>query len=152
VPRVTNIMELHFGYNCKHFLPGLGKCRRLIDSYRTRRDLAEPKWIRTQELLTYLNQSNKELFSQITSGEIKVRVKKQGEVLYRVTSSWQYDSCYLVATGGQCLYFAAHTGKTIAYVEECRGMECDHSNYGVAPSEAEIRAFEAGVIEIIGSI
>ena len=32
-------MEWHFGHNCKHFVPTLGKCRVFITRYKQRADL-----------------------------------------------------------------------------------------------------------------
>lgn len=148
---VTKSMELDFGYNCKHFVPAFGKCRKLIDSYRSRKDLVEQKWLNSQELLVYLNVSKKGLLGKIASGEIKTKVQKHGKVTFGVSAAWQYDGCYLVGSGGQCLYFEKHNGKTISCLVQLEGLAAaEHPNYCSTPSEADTRTFEDDVFKIIG--
>lgn len=144
-------MELHFGYNCKHFLPALGKCRTLIDERRTRKELVEPKWLTTRELLIYLNLSQRELLRQIASGEIKTKLQKDGKVTFGVSAAWHYDDCFLASGGGQCLYFEAHRGKTISCLAELEGLEAEHTNCTSAPSRSDVKIFEDGVLKIIGT-
>ena len=148
---VTENMELHFGYNCKNFLPAFGKCRKLIDSYRSRKDLVEQKWLNSRELLVYLNVSKEGLLGQIASGEIKTKIQKDGKVTFGVSAAWQYDDCFLVGSGGQCLYFEEHNGKTISCLTELEGLEAKHPNYSSTPCEADVRTFEDGVFKIIGT-
>jgi hypothetical protein len=143
-------MELHFGYNCKGFLPTLGKCRTLIDNRKSRKDLVEQRWLTTGQVLVYLNLSHGELIGQITSGEIKVRRQKDGTVMFWVSTTWQHDDCFLANSGGQCLYFAPHAGKTISYLEQRKGIELEHPNYATAPSDAEIREIEHSISPLVG--
>ena len=148
---MTENLDLEFGYNCKRFLPTIGKCRRLIDSYRGRKDLVEQKLLKAGDLLVYLNLSREELNRQITSGEIRAIRQKDGKVTFSVATAWSYDDCFLANGGGQCLHFAPHTGKAISCLDELKGMKGKYSNYGSVPSEAEVRAFEESVIEKIGT-
>lgn len=144
-------MELEFGYNCKYFLPTLGKCRKLIDSRRDRKDLAEQRWLSAQDLLVYRNTSNEELVRQITSGEIKAKVQNDGKVTFGVSAPWQYDDCFLANGGGACLYFEPHQGKAISCLAELKGLAAGHPNYSSVPSEADVRAFEDRVLKILGT-
>jgi hypothetical protein len=141
-------MEYHFGYNCKHYIPTLNKCRVLVDNYRKRADLVEQKWLSTQDLLIYLNLPNEELIGQIATGEIKTRPRKDGTAMFGVSSAWRWDDCPLVSNGGQCFYFDPHDGKKITCLMELKGIEADHPNLRNVPSEEDIRTFERKVIEI----
>jgi hypothetical protein len=166
-------MEWHFGYNCKHFLPlraraaaddgvpvrgpdrkgqpPFQKCRKLIDSYRMRDDLIEQKWLDARELFVYVGLSREELLRQIASGEIKTKLQKDGKATFGVSTSWRYDDCFLATSGGQCLYFEKHHGKTISYLTELKSLDTDHPNVVLTPSEEDLRAFEDYVIRIIGA-
>jgi hypothetical protein len=153
-------MEWHFGYNCKNFLPiraraagqpPFQKCRELIDSYRKRNDLVEQKWLNAPELFVYLNLSKEELLRQITSGEIRTRLQKDGRVAFCVSAAWQYDDCLLASSGGQCLYFEKHNGKTISCLAQLESLDAEHPNAILTPSEADIRTFEDDVIRIVGA-
>lgn len=142
-------MELHFGYNCKYFLPTLGKCRTLIETRRGRNDLAEHRWLSTEELLVYLNVASEELFRQITSGQIRTTLQKDGKLMFWVSTAGQYDDCFLANGGGQCLYFEPHKGKTISCLAELKGLEAEHPNYRNVPSESDVKTFEENAIKII---
>jgi hypothetical protein len=119
-----------------------GKCRRLIDSYKNRKDLAEQKWLKAHEVLDYLNLANDELLKRIASGEIKAKSQKDGTVIFCVSGAWQYDNCFLAAGGGQCLYFGPHNGQTISCLMELKGLDTrEHPNYSRGPT-AESKAGE----------
>ena len=92
---MTKSKRCDFGYNCKLFLPTLGKCRKLIDSYTTRQELVERRWLSTQELVVYLGVPIEELVRRITVGEIAVRLRQDGKVIYQVSASWQYERLLL---------------------------------------------------------
>ena len=139
-----------FGYNCKLFLPTLGKCRKLIDSYTTRQELVERRWLSTRELVVYLGVPSEELVRRITAGEIGVRLQQDGKVIYQISASWQYDDCYLLNSGGQCIYFALHNGVTISCIAGRRGLQTDHPNMSLIPSEGDVRSFESVIRDIIG--
>ena len=139
-----------FGYNCKLLLPTLGKCRKLIDSYTTRQELVERRWLSTRELVVYLGVPIEERVRRITAGEIAVRLRQDGKVIYQVSASWQYDDCYLLNSGGQCLDFIPHNGVTISCIAERTGLKTDHPNMSLVPSEAEVRSFEDVIRDIIG--
>jgi hypothetical protein len=136
-------MECHFGYNCKHYLPALNKCRVLIDNYRKRADLVEQKLLSTQDLLIYLNLPNEELIGQIAVGEIKTKPQKDGRVIFQVSSAWQWDDCPLASNGGQCFYFEPHDGKKITCLIQLKGLEAEHPNLKNVPSEEDIRFLNA---------
>ena len=146
---MTKHMELEFGYNCKHFLPLFGKCRKLIDNYRTQDNLVMLKWLNSRELLVYLNASPEKLLKQIASDEIKTTVQADGTVSFGVSAAWKYDDCFLVGSGGGCLYFEKHNGKTISCLAQLEDSKGQHPNYKLAPSEAEVKTFEVAVTEII---
>ena len=143
-------MEYHFGYNCKLYLPTLNRCRILIDNYRKRPDLVEQKWLSAQDLLVYLNLTNEELIEQISRGEIKTKLQKDGKAMFRVSSAWQWDDCPLSNAGGQCFYFEPHEGKKISCLVELKGLEAEHPNFKNVPSEEDIRVVESEVIKAIG--
>jgi hypothetical protein len=143
-------MECHFGYNCKHYLPALNKCRVLIDNYRKRADLVEQKLLSTQDLLIYLNLPSEELIGQIAVGEIKTKPQKDGKVMFQVSSAWQWDDCPLASNGGQCFYFEPHDGKKITCLIQLKGLEAEHPNLKDVPSEEDIRIFERKAIEVTG--
>ena len=145
---MTETLEWHFGYNCEHFLPTIGKCRRLIGRYGSREDLVERRWLSTHELLVYLNLPEERLLTEVISGEIKTKIQKDGKVVFEVSTSWKYDDCFLVCSGGQCLYFEKHKGKIISCLAELTGSKREHPNRGRAPSEAEVAMFQDAVIKI----
>jgi len=142
-------MEWHFGYNCKHYLPTLNRCRILIDNYRGREDLVEQKWLNLQDVLVYLNLSNEELIRQITTGEIKAKPQQDGKIMFQVSSAWQWDDCPLANAGGQCFYFESHDGEKISCLAELRNIKEEHPNTKTIPKE-EIRVLESEIIRTIG--
>jgi len=144
-------MEWHFGYNCKHYLPTSNRCRILIDNYRSREDLLEYKWLNTKDTIIYLNLSNEELIRKITTSEIKVKLQKDGKIMFQILSAWKWDDCPLANAGGQCFYFQSHEGKKISYLFDLKKLEVfKHPNLKNIPSEEDIRIFESEVIKIIG--
>ncbi len=122
----------------------------MIADYKIREDLVEQKWISTEELLVYMNLPNTELIQKIASGEIRVKLPKDGKIKFGVSSAWQYDDCPLADAGGQCFYFEPHDGKTISCLMELRGLEDEHANAKSMPTKEEIRAFESEIIQSIG--
>ena len=150
-------MEYHFGYNCKYYLPTLKKCRILIDNYRKRPDLVEQKWLNTKDLLVYLNLSNKQLIEQIAKGEIKTKLQKDAKtkdnkIMFQISAPWQWDDCFHVDSGGQCLYFEPHDGHKITCLMELNDLNVPHPNIKNIPSEEAIKTFERRVSEIVKGI
>jgi len=139
-------MEWHFGYNCKHYLPSQNKCRILIDCYRRRPELVEPKWLSAQDVLVYLNLSNEELIRQIINGEIKTKPQKNGRLMFQILAAWEWDNCPLASAGGQCLYF----GEKISCLINLEGLDAERRNRKNIPSEEDIRVVESEVIKAIG--
>ena len=143
-------MECHFGYNCKHYLPTLNRCRELIDNYRKRPDLLEQVWLSAQDLLVYFNLTSEELILQIRKREIKSKLKKDGKAMFQISSAWQWDDCPLANAGGQCFYFAPHEGEKISCLVELEGLGAEHPNFRNVPSEEDIKAVEREVIKANG--
>lgn len=143
--RGVNDMEWHFGYNCRHYIPALQKCRKLIDNYGKRADLVEQKWLSARELLLYLGLSRDALFAQIETCKIKVKVQKDGKLTFGLFGAWQYDDCFSKSSGGQCLYYEPHGGMKISCLADLTNIKAEHPNAATEPNEAEIRAFEADV-------
>ena len=143
-------MDCQFGYNCKFYLPSLNKCRKLVDNYIIREDLVEKKWLSFQDIMVYLGLSNEELMKRITTGEIKAKPKKDGKIIFQVSSAWQWDDCPLTNDGGQCFYFEAHDGKKISCLAELRKINEEHPNTKTI-SEEEIHILETEIMRIIGS-
>ncbi len=147
-------MHTEFGYNCKYFLPTIGKCRILIDNYMIREDLSENKWLYLQDLLVYLNISEKELIKRIVDKEIKYKMLKDPKVkfkfMFQITSAWQWDDCPLTNNGGQCIYFEEHGGKKISCLSEQRNTKNKHYN-DKALTVHEIEKCEAEITNILDS-
>lgn len=143
-------MGWHFGYNCKNYLPTLSKCRVLIDLYMTRADLVSGKWLSTQDLLVYLNSSHEELVEQISKGDIKTRLKKDGSAMFQVSSSWAWDDCPLARTGGTCLHFESHDGEKIRCIMDLDDLEARHPNLKDVPLEEDVKLFEGRVADVLG--
>ena len=40
---------MHFGYNCKNYLPWFEKCKLMIQNNRNQEDLQEMKWLSIRE-------------------------------------------------------------------------------------------------------
>jgi hypothetical protein len=143
-------MEWHFGYNCKHYLPTLNKCRILIDSYRERKDLIELKWLNLKDVLAYLNLSNAELFRRITIKEIKAKLQKDEKIIFQVSCAWQWDDCPLGQAGGQCLYFEPHTGRKISFLAELRNIKKEDHPNNKTITDKEIEILESQITQAIG--
>ena len=144
-------MEYYFGYNCKHYIPTLTRCRILIDKYRQRKDLVEKKWFNVQDILTYLNLTTDELVKQVASGEIEAKRQKDGKLKFQVLSAWQWDDCHSSNAGGQCFYFEPHDGEKISYLAELRSINtANHPNIPTPLTEDELRMLENKVTQLIG--
>jgi len=139
-------MPLEFGYNCAHYLPTLSKCRKLIDSYRERRDLLEQKWLSAREVLTYLDETGDRICTRIASGEIKIKRQKDGKLLFGVRVPAQYDDWYNANSGGVCLYYQPHSGLKISCIEDIRKLHVNHPNAQMIPSDDVVETLEAAVL------
>ena len=140
-------MEWQFGYNCANYLPTISKCRILIDLYRTRKGLTELRWFDSRDVLVYLNAPMHAILDMISSKAIKVKLQKDATAFkFGLSVASAYDDCFLAKTGGQCLYFVAHSGQHIG-----RTMDLDkagvppHPNLALAPTEKDVGDFEAAV-------
>jgi hypothetical protein len=139
-------MEWQFGYNCRHYLPTINKCRILINDYGTREDLLELKWLDTGELLTYIDLPRAELIERIRTKKIQMKpCMKSKSLKYGVRVASEYDGCFLEKNGGQCLYFAPHGDKKISCLLDLNDPSHKHPNYQNVPSEQEINDFEKEV-------
>ena len=87
-------MGMEFGYNCKLYLPTLGKCRKLIENCRQRPELQKRRWLTAQSALVYLDATEDALIAAVDSGGIEMaRRKKDGRMLFAVTVAGEYDDC-----------------------------------------------------------
>lgn len=144
-------MEYYFGFNCRHYLPTLGKCRILIEKYRQREDLVEKKWLNTQDVMVYLNLTVADLIGQVKSEEIDAKRQKDGKLMFQVLSAWQWDDCPSANAGGQCFYFEPHDGLKILCLAELRNIDRDqHPNMEMIRSEDEVKLAENEIIRMIG--
>jgi hypothetical protein len=139
-------MNCEFGYNCKHYLPTLLKCRNLIDRFRVQKDLVEDKWLALQDTMVYLNLSDDALVEAVASGDMAVKRKKNGKLTFRVSVAGEYDNCYLT-TAGICIDFEAHHGPKITCLADLKTLNSEHPNK--VPSESEVKAAEAKLAESI---
>ena len=136
-------MDWHFGYNCRHYIPTLGKCRVLIVRYNKRADLLADKWLDTRDILLYTECSPQELIGQVKRGEVEARyVKKDGSWKFRTRCPWAWDNCALSDTGGQCFYFEPHDGKKITCLMDLRQLDAEHPNLEKVPSDDDVRIVE----------
>lgn len=140
-------MELHFGYNCKHYLPTMKKCRVLIRNYRDRKDLVEQRWLTGEEMFVCLDLSEEALLDHISKGDIGVKIQKNGIIKYFVSGAWQFDDCGL-QYAGMCLYYESHEGPFISCLKDITELEMKHPNLKTLPEE-EINNFETQVKNII---
>ena len=101
-------MACEFGFNCRHYLPSLRKCRKLIDNYRVRKDLVEEKWLGIRDVLVYLSLSNDALIRSVASGEIKAKRQKDGELTLAYQSLRNTTTASL-PTPGACVSITRHT-------------------------------------------
>lgn len=137
-------MEWHFGHNCKHFVPTLGKCRVFITRYKQRADLMADKWLKTRDFLVYTGSSPDELVAQVERGEVEAkRIKaprnpeQDGFWRIRQRCSWDWDNCALSDTGGYCVFFDLHGGERIACIADLRHLETEHPNMVKVPPADE---------------
>jgi len=143
-------MDWHFGYNCMHFVPTLGKCRVLIDRYNKRADLLGEKWLKTRDFLVYTELPPHDLVAQVEAGEVKAkRIEKprnpeeDGYWRFLHRCSWDWDDCALGATGGYCTSFDAHDGEPITCLMDLRHLGVEHPDLAKVPSSEEVRRLEA---------
>lgn len=129
---------MHFGYNCKHYLPSYEKCRVLIEERKKRKELLELKWFPLKEALLYSRFLDFDLVDFIEKKKIKIKMSGKGDVSIGITAAWQYDECPLAHGGGQCMYFVKHSGKQITCLSEINDVDDRHPNNFNIPSEKEI--------------
>jgi hypothetical protein len=135
-------MDWQFGYNCRSYLPTIGKCRVLVDLRRTRPDLIEDKWMDAREVLVYLGCGPEDFVSQVDRGQIGVKRLKNGRLRFRVSASWAWDDCPLSHSGGQCLHFQQHDGQKIACLKDLEILTEAHPNMKAVQSDEAISQIE----------
>lgn len=142
-------MEYYFGYNCRHYLPTLNRCRILIEKYRQREDLVEKKWLNAHDVMVYLNLTGDDLIKQVKSKEINVKQQKDGKLMFQILSAWQWDDCPSANAGGQCFYFEPHDGQKISCLADLRNIDRDqHPNMKMIPSEDDLEFVENKIIKL----
>jgi hypothetical protein len=142
-------LDTHFGYNCTHFVPSLGKCRVMIERYNKRADLLAEKWLKTREVIVYTDTSAQELLDRVERGEIQAKnVKKpqnperDGYWRFLIRCSWDWDNCALSATGGMCYFFEPHDGEKIRCIADLRNLDAEHPNLVSILSDDDVRLIE----------
>lgn len=113
--------------------------------------MLEVRWLDTSTLFVYLGLSRQQLLEQVASGEIKTKLQKNGSVEFGVAGAWKYDDCPLADMGGQCLCFSAHGRSRVSWLAQMDDAKlAQHPNNHLVPSEADVEAFEADVLRIVG--
>ena len=143
-------MEYHFGYNCTHFIPSFGKCCVRVNEYRKRPELVDEKEFLTNEIMVYLGLSQRDLLVKIRTGEIKVKRKKKvdGRLVLTASVASRFDECSLAKNGGWCLNYIGHNGKKISCLMEMVGIEKEHPNIMLEPSEDHVLMVEQDIKKI----
>ena len=142
-------MDWHFGYNCKNYLPTLGKCRVMIARYNKRADLLSDKWLGARDFLLYTDCSPQELMDQVERGEVQTRKvekpknpERDGYWRFLTLCSWDWDGCALSNAGGMCYSFEPHDGEKITCLMELRHLGAEHPNLERVPSDDDVRLLE----------
>ena len=146
-------MGWHFGYNCVHWVPSLGKCRVMIGRYNKRADLLADKWLTGREILAYTEHPPQDLVEQVRSGQIPakklrkpVNPEQDGYYRFLLKCSWDWDACALTETGGQCYHFKAHDGEKISCIADLRDITSEHPNKG--PTVDDVKHLEEALSEL----
>lgn len=152
-------MDWQFGYNCRHFVPTLGKCRMKIDRYNQRRDLLAIRVMKTQEILVYAGWSPQELMDRVEQGEVDVRrVKKpknperDGYLRFRINCSSEWDDCGTGDRGGMCgmcSLYTPHDGAHITCFADLRGWKAAHPNMASVPSDEDVKLIEGQLFGLV---
>jgi hypothetical protein len=85
--------------------------------------------------------------SQVESGEIRVKRRKDGKVVFGFLAAAEYNECSLTRSGGQCLYFEAHAGQRISCIEDLKRYKPEHPNVRLVPTAATVDAVETTVAD-----
>ena len=73
---------MHFGYNCKYFLPWFNKCKFLIDHKALREEFCADKWLSLKDALIYTSLLGQDLMALVNDHKVKiekVKIKKNGQ-------------------------------------------------------------------------
>jgi hypothetical protein len=150
-------MEWHFGDNCTHFVPTLGKCRVLIARYNKRADLLADKWLKTRDLLVYAELSPHALIAQVKGGEVQAKKvekpknpEESGYWRFLQRCSWDWDNCALGDTGGHCTFFEPHDGEKITCLMDLQRLGGEHPNMAKVPSDDDVRLLEGRLSALQG--
>jgi len=142
-------MDCQFGYNCKNFVPSLGKCRVLIDRYNKRADLLADKWLNTRDVLAYTGWSPEELIERVKQGEVHAKrvrksnnLERDGHLRFCVRCAWDWDECSMAVTGGTCVFYEPHDGAHITCIADLQHWSEEHPNMRKAPSDNDLRFVE----------
>ena len=135
-------MSLHFGFNCKQFIPSMGKCRLVINDLRGRQELQEHRWVTVREALVYLKVSGKEMVEGTAPNDIKLIKDGKVPIRVRVKGAWSWDDCPLTQTGGQCRLYSGHDGPKVSCVIEIDRLSGKHPNVAFEPSAGAVAEVE----------
>ena len=140
-------MSYHFGFNCRRFIPNMGKCRQAIDDFKERKELLDHRWVSAREALVYLDVPAAELLERTDVNDIKPVKDGQVAVRIRVEGTWKWDDCPLADTGGQCAFYDEHDGPKITCAMETRQHAGRHPNLASEPSAETVRNVEEILIQ-----
>ena len=140
---------MHFGYNCKYFLPWFNKCKFLIDHKALREEFCADKWLSLKDALIYTSLLGQDLMALVNDHKVKiekVKIKKgmdkkeeqRQQVRVAFFTAWAYDECPLAEAGGQCLFFKQHTGPLIDNLSEMQAILQKHPNWPNLPEPQEV--------------
>jgi hypothetical protein len=82
------------------------------------------------------------------SGEIAVK-RQRRKLKFGVTVASQFDDCALKGSGGVCLYFEGHNGRTISCLADLKGLDAEHPNKSMVPRESDVRDLEDEIGKIL---
>jgi hypothetical protein len=142
-------VELHFGYNCRKYIPSLGKCRLYVETRRQRDDLVTDKWLGISDLLVYSEYPPEGLFDLVESGQLGVRRRKNGVLQFKMPASWAWDDCPLGDAGGQCQFFEAHEGGKIVCLMDLESIQTVHPNMARIPSQEVVVAVDRAFSHVL---
>jgi hypothetical protein len=137
---------MHFGYNCKHYLPWFEKCKLMVEKNRNQKDLMETKWLSVREALIYSSLLNMDLVNLVKKKKVKIKKEDKKPIRLGFFTAWDYDECPLAHCGGQCLYFERHDGNKISCVSDLADQRLGHPNSPKIPTDDEIKLLKNALV------
>jgi hypothetical protein len=140
-------MTPHFGFNCRHFIPRKGMCRRAFHDVGEREVMRCCRWVTAEEAMVYLGVTGTQLVERVGPSDIKRT--NAGNVLVRITAdaAWNWDHCPLTQAGGQCGFYDEHDGPKISRAREVDRVSGKHPNSVFEPDEDAIVDVERALVQ-----